>query len=486
MSLSYLLLFLRISDDILKPESIDKLRIIILLSGLVITILAIIAALFISFFLTRGITKPLSEMVKATQAICERNFDQRIKVRSYTEIEELIYSFNQMAQSLKGFKQETKRRTINLEKIVRERTKELSYIYRIGREVSSSLELNQVLNTIVRRTTEALDLKVCTILLLDEIVEDRLKVFQAHGINSKKVEKQLLRKGEGISGWAWAKKESLLIKDIGQDGRFIGREKEKYYTGSLISVPLEVKGKIIGVINGNNKINGELFKVADLLLLKEIATESAIAIENALLYKNLKEIYLHTISALASALDAKDHYTRSHSEHVTRYATAIAEEFGLDESQIDLIRQACQLHDLGKIGIHDYILTKKGKLTSEEWDEIKLHSLRGAEILQPIGFLNEIARLVKEHHERFDGGGYPHKLSGQDIHLGARIMSVADAFDAMISERPYRKALTLAEAIAELKANSGTQFDPGIVKVFLKLLETKHDLKRRIELKKIK
>lgn len=486
INFSYLLFLFRISDDIAKAESLDKLRTIILLFGIAITILAVIGALFISFFLTRGIIRPLNEIARAHQAISKRDFDQQVRIRSYAEIEELVFTFNQMSQKLKGFKQEAKRRTLNLEKIARERTKELSYIYKIGQEVSSSLDLNQVLDTIVRRTTEVLGLKVCAILLLDEILEDKLRVFRAQGINLKRIEKELLGQGEGISGWVWAKKESVLVKEADQDSRFIGRKKERYYSGSLISVPLEAKGKIIGVINGNNRVNGELFRVADLLLLKEIATESAIAIENALLYRNLKEIYVHTISALASALDAKDHYTRSHSEHVTEYAVAIAQELGLHEAQIDLIRQACQLHDLGKIGIHDYILTKRGKLTSDEWDEIKLHSLRGAEILQPIGFLNEVSRLVRQHHERFDGKGYPYKLSGQDIQLGARIMTVADAFDAMISERPYRNALSLAEAIAELKANSGTQFDPGIIKVFLKLLEARQDLKRRVELKKKK
>lgn len=476
-SLSYLIFILRISDDVLKAETIGKLKVIILFSALVITTLAIIVALIVSFSLSRNIIRPIDEIIKATQAIAKRDFDQYIKIRTYNEIEELIFNFNQMAKKLKVFNQEVKRHRQNLEKIARKKAKELSYIYKIGREVSFTLELNEVLDTIVKSTAKVLELKTCVILLIDEVVADRLKVFYAHGINLGKIERQVIRSGEGISGWVWDKRESLLIKDLGQDSRFLGRKKERYYTGSLISVPLEAKGKIIGVINGNNKVSGEPFTEADLLLLKEIATESAIAIENALLYKNLKEIYVHTISALAQALDAKDHYTVRHSENVTRYAVAIAEELGLPASQIEIIRQACQLHDLGKIGIHDYILNKKGSLSPEEWDEIKLHSLRGAQILQPISFLSEVAELVRQHHERFNGGGYPYNLNGEDIQLGARIMTVADAFDAMTSERPYRKALSLPEAIKELKANSSTQFDPEIVKVFLKILQTKPDLK---------
>ena len=475
-SLSYLSLAFLISNDILEIGTVDQFCSVIFISGIVITCLTIIAAALVSFFLSRRISRPISELVKATQAVSKRNFGQHIKIRSYREIEELISSFNYMSEQLRSFQGETKRHNQSLEKIAREKVRELSCIYRIGREVSSTLELNKVLDSIVRRTTEVLNLKVCTILLREGSASDKLKVWRGQGINLKRIEKQTIRAGEGISGWVWNKKEALLVKDIEQDNRFIGREKEKYYTGSLISAPLEAEGKVIGVINGNNKVNGGQFKGDDLLLLKEIATESAIAIENALLYKSLKEVYVHTISALASALEAKDHYARSHSEHVTQYAVAIAQELGLPASQVEVIRQACQLHDLGKIGIHDYILNKSGKLSVEEWEEIRLHALRGAQILRPIGFLKEVAELVKQHHERYDGKGYPSSLDGQNIRLGARIMAVADAFDAMLSERPYRKALGLAQAITELKTNSGTQFDPDIVKVFLKILENNPDL----------
>ncbi len=479
ISLSYLFFLLQLLNSITQITTINKLRNIILLFWVVITSLAIIGALLIAFLLARRISKPLSELNKAIQAISKSNFNQHIKHRSCAEIKELVSNFNHMSEQLKSSHEQSKRRNQDLQHIVKERAKELSYIYKIGRDISSTLELDDVLDIMVKSTGEVLGLKICTILLVKETSADRLEVVRAQGINLKKIEQQTIKQGEGISGWVWDKKSSLLLNDIDQDSRFIGRNKERYYTGSIISVPLELKGKIIGMINGNNKINGELFNENDLLLLKEIATESAIAIENASLYKSLKDVYLHTISALASALEAKDHYTRSHSENVTKYAVAIAEELGLPAAQLEIIQQACQLHDLGKIGIHDYILRKTGRLSREEWDEIRLHSLRGAQILQPIGFLKDVAVLIKQHHERFDGKGYPHGLSGQHIQLGARIMSVADAFDAMISERPYRKALTLPQAKAELHDNSGKQFDPGIVKVFLKLLETKPGLPKK-------
>ncbi len=182
---------------------------------------------------------------------------------------------------------------------------------------------------------------------------------------------------------------------------------------------------------------------------------------------------MNSMRALATAIDEKDHYTRTHSENVTTHAVAIAREMNLSGSEVEEIAQACQLHDLGKIGVHDYILNKPGKLTEEEWEEVRLHSLKGVEILRPLDFLKGVTKLVKEHHERYDGKGYPDGLSGKNIRLGARIMTVADSYDAMISERPYRKALSKDEAINELEKEKGKQFDPEVVETFLRLLEEK-------------
>lgn len=179
---------------------------------------------------------------------------------------------------------------------------------------------------------------------------------------------------------------------------------------------------------------------------------------------------MQTVKALAQAIDAKDHYTHGHSEKVTKYALMITQEMGLKSEEIEDIRQASELHDLGKIGIHDYILTKPGKLTPEEWENVKLHSLKGAEILEPLDFLDGIIDLVRQHHERYDGKGYPHGLAGEQIKIGARIMAVADAFDAMISKRSYsEKPLTKEEAIEEIKKSSGSQFDPMVVGAFLRI-----------------
>lgn len=190
------------------------------------------------------------------------------------------------------------------------------------------------------------------------------------------------------------------------------------------------------------------------------------------LYEDLRSIYMRTIKALAQTIDARDHYTHSHSENVAKYAVAIAEEMRLSTQEIGLIRDSCQLHDLGKIGVKDSILTKPAKLTPQELEQIRRHPQTAAKILEPLTFLDDVIALIRQHHEHYDGSGYPEGRRGEDILLGARIIHLADAYDAMRSARSYRKTpLSKEEAILEIKKNSGTQFDPKVVEAFLKVVD---------------
>lgn len=357
-----------------------------------------------------------------------------------------------------------------LEHKVNERVREAEFIYNLGREISLSLDLEKIAQIIVESLSIELNLEKCAILLLDDATEE-LSIKFAQGIDKKDIEKTRLKKGEKISGWALEQKEIVHLENINSDIRFAKRTKERYYYHSLVCIPLMVKGKAIGVINLNNKKSKEKFTDSDIHLLKEVTAEISLNIENAKLYNSLQKLYISTVKALTSAIDSKDSYTKAHSEHVTDYAMAIAEEIGLSSSQIEIIREASQLHDLGKIGIHDYILTKSGKLTPREWEEVKLHALKGAELIKPWGVIKKgVLELIKQHHERYDGRGYPYGYKKNEVELGARIMAVADAYDAMLSERPYRAAYSKEEALKELKANSGSQFDPRVIKAFLKLL----------------
>ncbi|MFH1406712.1 MAG: HD domain-containing phosphohydrolase [Candidatus Omnitrophota bacterium] len=187
--------------------------------------------------------------------------------------------------------------------------------------------------------------------------------------------------------------------------------------------------------------------------------------------KRLQETYLHTVTSLVSAIDAKDTYTRNHSESVSHWAVLVAQEMGLTPAEIQSVRLAGQLHDVGKIGIEDKILTKPGKLTPEEWEVMKTHSEKAAEILAPLDFLKDAARIVEENHEHYDGKGYPHGKKGDEISLGARIVAVADAYDTMTSKRPYRDMLPKEKVMEELAKSSGSQFDPSIINVFIKLIK---------------
>lgn len=190
------------------------------------------------------------------------------------------------------------------------------------------------------------------------------------------------------------------------------------------------------------------------------------------LYEDLRSTYMRTIKALAQTIDARDHYTHSHSENVARYAVAIAEEMRLPAKDIEMIREACELHDLGKIAVEDSILTKPSSLNEQEWEQIKRHPTIGAQILEPLTFLGSVIDLVKQHHEHYDGSGYAQGLRGEDILPGARIIHLADAYESMRSERSYRRIpFSKEEAILEIKNNSGTQFDPKVVEAFLKAVD---------------
>ena len=190
------------------------------------------------------------------------------------------------------------------------------------------------------------------------------------------------------------------------------------------------------------------------------------------LYEDLRSTYMRTIKVLAHAIDARDHYTHSHSENVAKYAVLVAEEMDLPIDQIEMIREACELHDLGKIGVEDSILGKPSALSDKEWENIKRHPMIGAQILEPLTFLGGVTDLVKQHHERYDGTGYPQGLKGEEILLGARIINLVDAYEAMRAARSYRKEpFTKEKAVAEIKKNSGTQFDPRVVEAFLRVVD---------------
>jgi len=193
------------------------------------------------------------------------------------------------------------------------------------------------------------------------------------------------------------------------------------------------------------------------------------------LYTKMRKVYLNTIRALAAAIDAKDPYTKGHSERVAETSVALAQELNLSGRNIENIEYTALLHDIGKIGIADNILGKKSSLTDKEFDEIKEHTIMGAKIIEPVDFLKNSYKAIYHHHEKYNGKGYPDGLKSEDIPLSARIIAVADAYDAMGSDRPYRKKLNKDKILKELKDQSGKQFDPEVVKALISILDRKRE-----------
>lgn len=238
---------------------------------------------------------------------------------------------------------------------------------------------------------------------------------------------------------------------------------------AIIAIPIFIKNSLKGILLLGEKLSEELYSKEDINMLTTLADEAGIAIENAQLYGDLKRTYLETVQALAQAIEASDKYTRGHSDRVTKMAIQIARELKISRVEIDTLKIACILHDVGKIGIIKEVLNKPDKLNEAEFNIIKKHPALGEEIIAPVAFLAPIKPIVRHHHERFDGRGYPDGLKSESIPYLSRIIAVADTYDAMTSERPYRPALSTEIALAEIKRCSGTQFDPEIVKAFLEL-----------------
>jgi putative nucleotidyltransferase with HDIG domain len=366
---------------------------------------------------------------------------------------------------IEGMRKQLEDYNLKLEEKVKERTDALTSIFAISKEINSSLKIDETIFTIVERTATALGVDICLIALIDR-EKDNIYVAAVNATTPENTPRARISLDDSLITWILEKREPLFVNDIAADERFIDSEYKALFHGSVICVPLIFKEKIIGIINICRKNPSQIFDLTDLTFLKTIAGQSAIAIANAQLYGDLKNLYVQVIETLNSIIEIKDSYTKGHCERVTKYALIIAKKFNLKDSDIDTLRLACELHDLGKISIHDHILTKPGKLNDQEWEEMRQHPVKGVEILKPLGFLNEVMVLIEQHHEWYNGCGYPHGLKEDQIDLRARIMSVADSFDAMTTKRPYSPAFSVEQAVTELNRCIGTQFDPDAVKAF--------------------
>lgn len=235
-----------------------------------------------------------------------------------------------------------------------------------------------------------------------------------------------------------------------------------------ISYPIRINDRTVGLLNIQRPPCPEPFNTGDLKSLEILSGQVGNALENRRLMDRLQSAYKDMVHALAAALDARDRSTREHTDRVCHLAEAIAHELGWPEERIPELWLGCVLHDIGKIGVPDTILQKPGPLTQEEFEMMKTHPMCGVQMIESIPYLKPAIPYVLHHHEKFDGSGYPHGLAGEDIPIEARLLAVVDTFDAIISDRPYRKGRSIQVALAEIQAYSGTQFDPEIVAAFLR------------------
>jgi HD-GYP domain-containing protein (c-di-GMP phosphodiesterase class II) len=357
----------------------------------------------------------------------------------------------------------------NLYQKLQDKVYELGSLYEIGTTITSAKAKKKVLQAVLKSARKLLKARKGSLMLLDrELGELRIEI--AYGL-SKKIQREARpRLGEGIAGRVALEGKPRLM----QKGKKVSgskSEKSEKEIPSAISVPVRIKDRIIGVLNVSDRESGDNFTRESMELLEMLANQAAIALENSRLYEELQELFVESISALANAIDARDPYTRGHSQRVTEYSIRIARKMGLPDEEIEYIQYAALLHDIGKINIRDDILHKPGKLSDEEFLEMQKHPVYGARIMEPVKRFRTILPYMFHHHEKFEGKGYPEHLKGFEIPLAARIITVGDSFDAMTSDRPYRKGFSCEKAVEELLRNAGTQFDPQIVEIFVKILQ---------------
>ncbi|MBI3812671.1 MAG: response regulator [Nitrospirae bacterium] len=411
--------------------------------------------------------------------------EEKIYIKEHSV--KLVETLEERIRELTDANEERQR---NLDKL-QERTNELSLLLEITTTVSSSLNLQEMLQTSVRIAAERLGATFSRIILVNRL-QDRLMVMAAHPQRELDWDFEIGRFC-AVGESRWFRKirtvsEPMLLR--GSEAQSQGRSPAErlLFTGNLeglqaiLVCPIRKNEVLLGlmVLGETRRWERSPFTPEKIRLCDSMARQMGSAIENARLYEDvvfkgnqLKAANVDSIKALAEALETKDVETMGHSDRTVTYALAVSKRLGLSEVDQELFQYAAILHDIGKIGIPETILKKPGKLTPEEYEVMKRHAGLGAKIVQQIKFLEPVVPLVRADHERWDGKGYPDGLNGEKIPLGARVVAIVDAYDAMTSDRVYRKAPGKEYAIAELQKYAGAQFDPHLVKLFLEILEKK-------------
>ena len=391
--------------------------------------------------------------------------------------------FNETLAELEREKMLLERKYIEVEQLnieLQRRIDRLTSLDACSKATTSILDTDRLLDVVMSLIVNIMQFDRALILLVDENNESLIPVKGVGGdlstfgqIRNYSIP---LKRTSNILARVVTSGIGQIVRDV--DHSYLRKENiilRKFKPKSFVAVPLITRNKVIGVMAGERTKGLEDFTSNDLDYVMNFCNQIAISLENAKLIENMKLSFVSSILSLASALEAKDPYTRGHSNRVATYSTIVARRMGMEEEKVEMIRLMALMHDVGKIGIPDSIINKPGKLNADEFMVIKRHTLVSLSIIEPLLSNKPELINVKSHHERFDGLGYPEGLSGKHIPVEARIMAVSDSFDAMTTNRPYRSSMTRHKALSEIEKNKGTQFCPEIADIFVDIVSSMPD-----------
>jgi HD-GYP domain-containing protein (c-di-GMP phosphodiesterase class II) len=343
----------------------------------------------------------------------------------------------------------------------------------INKAISSSLSHAKIIETVMEHIERIIQCDLVGV-LVEEKGKLVVRAVRANGVTlPAALSPGACLASQSLAGAAFAKGESRYTPSL-RDVKRLGltdRALRDAGLASLLAIPLTSKEITKGVLLLGDIQPGQFGSEAA-FTIEKVAAQIAVALENARLYEEMRNLFINTVASLANAIDAKSPWTKGHSERVMHISVAIGKVMGLSETLVERVRLGGLLHDIGKIGIIEALLEKPVTLSEQEFPPMRLHPEKGVAILAPIEQLRDVLPGILHHHEQYDGTGYPEGLRGEDIPLEARIIAVADSFDAIVSTRPYKKGLSVAAALAELRKCSGTQFDPVVVESLAKHIES--------------
>lgn len=415
-----------------------------------VILLTVWIVLLLSIVHIRKSLVPLEEIKKGTQRVARQDFETPVAVTSNDEFEEVAQSFNTMAEQLKR------------------QFEDLNTRSKIDREILSSLNTRQIINKALKRMLLFFECHSVALCLAAEKKPETFHGFILKDLKSRKPDEIFFDFSKTDLERLAKTEDHYIVSDKGL-ARRIGAKAGVSIDDYLLILPMMIDEKLKGFITLGYK-QKKSFLNNELEHALQITNQITVALSNSFLVEELERLNIGTLEALARTVDAKSAWTAGHSERVTDLTMKIAHAMNMAQQEMETLRRAAYLHDIGKIGIPLSILDKPGRLTDDEYETIKDHPSIGAKILEPIHAYAEAVPIVHQHHEKFDGTGYPRMLAGEDICIGARILAVADVYDAVVSDRPYRNGWLKEKSIKMITENSGTHFDPNVVDAFLAVI----------------